>query len=238
MTQKRRGYPRKTPEQAIVDFAAKHGGKYDYSQTVYVTAHHRVTIICPRHGPFGMIANSHLNGQGCPQCAREKVHYWTHAKVVERARERYGDHLKTIPPQEIKNGDSFILYVCERHGRQRAKLSSFMGRKLTSGGCKKCSFAHIRAPSRRLTKDAFILRATSIHGTAYDYSKVEYRHGDIPVEIICRRHGAFFQPPGRHTAGHGCPACGRERSSLAGAARLRDLSRVRSEISHTDQKSV
>ncbi len=48
-----------------------HGEQYDYSSVNYVTAHTKVTIICPEHGPFEQKPSDHLNSRaGCPDCAR------------------------------------------------------------------------------------------------------------------------------------------------------------------------
>ena len=41
-----------------------HGDKYDYSKVDYVNNHTKVCIICPEHGEFWQIPNSHLNGRG------------------------------------------------------------------------------------------------------------------------------------------------------------------------------
>ena len=43
-----------------------HGDKYDYSKVEYVKNHTKVCIICPKHGEFWQVPNSHLNGNGCP----------------------------------------------------------------------------------------------------------------------------------------------------------------------------
>ena len=45
-----------------------HGDKYDYSLVNYVNSHTKVKIICPKHGIFDQIPNSHLVGSGCPEC--------------------------------------------------------------------------------------------------------------------------------------------------------------------------
>ena len=47
-----------------------HGDKYDYSKVEYINNHTKICIICPEHGEFWQIPNSHLNGHGCPICAR------------------------------------------------------------------------------------------------------------------------------------------------------------------------
>lgn len=46
-----------------------------------------------------------------------------------------------------------------------------------------------------------------IHGDFYDYSKMKYIRSKDKVEIICPVHGSFFQPPGDHKRGNGCPDC-------------------------------
>ena len=51
-----------------------HGDKYDYSQVDYVNNKTRVTIICPKHGPFQITPDKHTNrGQGCPVCGDESL---------------------------------------------------------------------------------------------------------------------------------------------------------------------
>lgn len=61
----------------------------------------------------------------------------------------------------------------------------------------------------------FIDRATTIHGTTYDYSEVVYINCSTKVPIKCHTHGTFLQSPEKHLAGRGCPLCGRERSRQA-----------------------
>lgn len=61
--------------------------------------------------------------------------------------------------------------------------------------------------TKRLTTAEFIKRAKSAHGDTYDYSKVVYKNGKAKVEIICAKHGSFFQDPFWHARGKGCPKC-------------------------------
>jgi hypothetical protein len=42
----------------------------------------------------------------------------------------------------------------------------------------------------------------------YDYSKVKFEHVNKHVCIICPEHGEFWQKPGIHLRGYGCPICG------------------------------
>ena len=55
----------------FVDRAIKvHGNVYDYSKVIYVNTKTPVEILCPEHGSFFQKPEKHMNGQGCPLCAR------------------------------------------------------------------------------------------------------------------------------------------------------------------------
>ena len=53
----------------------------------------------------------------------------------------------------------------------------------------------------------FIKNATNVHGTKYDYSKVNYINNHTKAIITCRKHGDFEQTPNSHLNGRGCPKC-------------------------------
>lgn len=63
--------------------------------------------------------------------------------------------------------------------------------------------------SRKLTTREWVERAKTVHGSLYDYSKVVYESIDKKVEIVCKKHGSFFQTPSKHTGKtrRGCPKC-------------------------------
>lgn len=80
---------------------------------------------------------------------------------------------------------------------------------LAGGGCPMCGRKkNIKA--QVMTKDDFINRAKSVHGDKYDYSRVVYINSHKKVEIICTKHGSFFQAPTDHLRGHGCNKCASE----------------------------
>lgn len=59
-----------------------------------------------------------------------------------------------------------------------------------------------------MNTEEFIQKARQIHGNKYDYSKVNYvDRNKTKVEIICPKHGAFWQLPGNHLAGKCCLKC-------------------------------
>jgi hypothetical protein len=64
--------------------------------------------------------------------------------------------------------------------------------------------------SKRLTNEEFIEKARKKHGDKYDYSLVEYENAKTKIEIICEKHGSFYQTPTNHVRGRGCPLCSYE----------------------------
>jgi hypothetical protein len=52
--------------------------------------------------------------------------------------------------------------------------------------------------TRKLTTEAFVQRAMSIHGDRYDYSLVKYKNLKTPVKIKCKAHGVFEMSPVAH----------------------------------------
>ena len=61
---------------------------------------------------------------------------------------------------------------------------------------------------KKMNKEEFIKKAREVHGSKYDYSKVEYSNSKTKVCIICPGHGEFFQSSNAHLQGKGCPKCG------------------------------
>jgi hypothetical protein len=59
-----------------------------------------------------------------------------------------------------------------------------------------------------VTLNDFILRSNEIHNQKYDYSHVQLISTKIKVEILCPKHGLFYQTPSNHMKGQGCPTCG------------------------------
>ena len=58
-----------------------------------------------------------------------------------------------------------------------------------------------------VSKDQFIERTRVVHGDMYDYSRVVMHGMRNKVEIVCLKHGSFWQRPGDHVRGQGCREC-------------------------------
>ena len=68
---KKGSYKKSNTEQFVNKSHQVHGDKYDYSKVNYINNHTKVCIICPKHGEFWQKPIDHLNGHGCPECAKK-----------------------------------------------------------------------------------------------------------------------------------------------------------------------
>lgn len=113
-----------------------HNGKYDYSLVEYFDSQTKIKIICPKHGVFEQIPSNHLQGQGCPQCAIERLSIElrdTLEDFIVKAREAHGDKYD-YSKVEYSGNKTPVEIICPEHG-------SFMQipNSHTRGcGCPKC----------------------------------------------------------------------------------------------------
>lgn len=79
---------------------------------------------------------------------------------------------------------------------------------LQGKGCKACAMKALQDKQRMSIQD-FIEKSQQIHGTKFDYSKVQYTSNGTLVTIICPDHGEFqISPTGHWVSKTGCTKCG------------------------------
>lgn len=125
----------------------------------------------------------------------------TQEEFIRRATEKHGGRYDYSKVQYV-NGTTPVIIICPEHGEFSIKPQ----KHLAGQGCKPCGYIRNRTTIRKTT-EYFIERARKKHGDKYDYSRVVYKGADDPVEIICPRHGSFWQRPASHTYGCGCNKC-------------------------------
>ena len=199
----------RTPTEIFIEKARKiHGDRYDYSITVYHSRHAKVKYICPKHGIIEQEAGSHLSGRGCEKCSYEYRGIKRRiSDFVKRAKEVHGDKYDYSKVNYI-NGHTKVIIICPIHGEfEQEPLAHLQGR-----GCFKCG-RDITGLKKRKNQENFINQAKQIHGDKYLYDRVEYINSTTPVEIICKKHGAFNILPMNLLSGKGCMKCRNEKIS-------------------------
>lgn len=174
-----------------------HSGKYDYSKTVYLGSDKPIEVICPIHGSFSLRATTHLR-QGCPACSGFRL---TTAEFIKRASIVHKG-IYSYDKAIYKTAQDDIEIKCPEHGYFLQNANAH----LQGHGCPNCAQARVHS-KRRSTTETWIKKAKAVHGSRYDYSKVQYVHATSKIEIICKKHGSFFQEPSNHLSGQGCPHC-------------------------------
>ena len=121
---------------------------------------------------------------------------------ITKAKKIHGDKYD-YSKVEYVNTKTKVCIICPEHGEFEQKPCHHL-----SGyeGCKMC-YILSNKKNKLKTLEQFIKDARNIHGDKYDYSKVEYLGKEIKVCIICPEHGEFWQIPGSHLRGRGCPIC-------------------------------
>ena len=181
-----------------------HGNKYDYSLVKYDGCYVPVKIICPKHGIFEQKPIMHYKGYGCKECAKELMHSKFSSNkdtFIEKARKVHGDKYD-YSNVNYYNGKTKVCIICPEHGEFWQTPNSH----LSGHGCKKCSIEEIN-DACRVTYDEFIERSKKVHGTKYDYSKVNFKRVKDKVKVICPVHGEFEQEAYHHMIGCACPNC-------------------------------
>lgn len=197
---------RKNTEVFIKKAKLIHGEKYCYNSVKYNGCDTLVEIICPLHGPFLLTPTNHLRGRGCPSCS--KTHKKTTEEFIQEARKVHGDKYDYSLVDYV-NDRTDVEIICPKHG----VFKQLPTHHLKKSGCRKC-YDELNSRRRTLDQTYFLKKAKEIHGDTFDYSKSIYKRMSSKIEIICRKHGSFWQAPHQHLQGHGCPKCtGQDRTT-------------------------
>lgn len=195
-----------TKKEFIKRSTIKHNNKYDYSLVKYIHTKSKVKIICPIHGVFKQVPNSHLKGIGCKKCGN----------LITRKKLNLGESIFIKKANIIHNNKydySLVNYVnnltkikilCPIHNifNQRPGLH------LLGEGCKKCYIELIK------NKEKFIIQANIIYKNKYNYSLLNYLGSRKKSIIICNIHGNFKTTPDAHLKGSECKLCDKHKRKM------------------------
>lgn len=170
----------------------------------------KIPLECRVHGVFYQKAYTHLAGRGCLLCGQNDSRNnraLTTEEFIEKSRKRFGDRFNYAKTNYRRQNENIVL-TCKSHGDFEIKPWSHFQNKF---GCPRCS---VEIPTE-IKKNKFLAIAKKVHGGLYDYSKVKYTTVSSPVEIVCLKHGPFFQNLYNHSKlGAKCPVCSIEASKL------------------------
>ena len=119
---------------------------------------------------------------------------------------------------EYITSKDLVMIQCPIHGEFKQIASDH----LKGYGCQKCGIISCKE-AKKYSQSDFINFSTLKHGELYDYSNSKYASCTDKIEIICKKHGSFFQIPYSHWNGFGCPSCGYERTGSSLRSNLNEF---------------
>ena len=176
-----------------------HNNEYTYENANYINASTKICITCKKHGDFWMTPSAHLNGQKCPKCQGKGL---TTEDVVALCKEVHGDKYDYSQFKFTKMHEK-VPIICPKHGIFTQTMSKHITKKQ---GCPLCAIEN-RADKRRSKLNELINKIKDKQKDAYDYSKLNYKNLNDKVEIVCPKHGSFYQRLYDHLQGCSCPKC-------------------------------
>lgn len=159
-----------------------------------------VTVKCKKCGHVRHTTGDNIKRFGCKPCKMKPIieaQAHTTEDFIKMARDIHGDKYD-YSKVNYSNGKEKVTIICPEHGEfKQAPIKHVYAQH----GCPKCAGFGV-------TKEEFIKRSKEVHGDFYDYSKVKFINTQIPVTLICPKHGDFLIEPSKHyNAGCGCKQC-------------------------------
>lgn len=116
-----------------------HGDKYDYSLVNYKNNKTKVDIICPVHGKWSQVPNSHLLGKGCITCGFTSTrinqpHTFTKEDFIIKANSVHKNYYNYSKSDYI-NYKTKLIITCPIHG----DFIQTPCHHLRNRGCPNCS---------------------------------------------------------------------------------------------------
>ena len=202
---------RLTTAEFVTKALKKHEGYNSYPLAQYKTGKDQISVTCPVHGNFSILAESHLAGQGCKSCG-----YARNARGMKKTREEFiaeamavhGDFYDySLVPAEMPGNRTKVSITCPIHGPfLQAPMNHKQGK-----GCRKCGREKARK-GRSYSLAQFLDLIKQKGHSDLEFVESSWVNYTTPMSMICPNHGRFEQIPERlFVMGAGCQQCGYQR---------------------------
>lgn len=168
-----------------------------------------IEVTCNIHNETStQLMRSFIDGRNpCKQCIA--VSYstkvkWPKSKWIEDAKKVHNNFYDYSIAGDAKDHSTKIDIICPLHGEFNQTLNVH----LNGHGCYQCGIDS-NTLNRAYTTESFVTSAKEKHNNKYDYTETVYTGIRNKLKIKCPLHGLFEQVAYYHTAGNGCPTCGK-----------------------------
>lgn len=180
---------KKTLSEFVLEARKIHGDKYDYSFVNYVNAHTKIKIKCKICGNiFEQTPLSHLHGNGCPICGRNKANNsitLTKDEFIERAKKVHGDKYDYSKVEYI-NSRTPVKIICPEHG----EFWQTPNAHLVGKGCQICGNGNRSSVFEKEISD--FLKSNDVK---VETTNREILHGD-EIDILLPEYGVGIECDG------------------------------------------
>jgi hypothetical protein len=185
-----------TTHEFIENAKLIHGNKYDYSVVNYINSRTKIQIICSKKHLFTQIPNSHLQGNGCPNCNVSKK---LSIDDVKNLCYKFHGETHTILSNFYKNQKSVIEIKHNICGN----IFNTNYINLYSGcGCPKCF------KSKKLSIDILKERCYNLHKDEYKILDNNYINNHTKIMVKHNKCGhQWLVKPNHFSNGSCCPNC-------------------------------
>lgn len=207
---------RLTKEQFVANFRNKFPNKkFDFTVSTYKSSKIKMVVKCDKGHLFNIRPCDLMNGYGCNVCGGTKK--MTTEDFIKKGTFVHNGYF-SYEHTDFINANSNVIITCPIHGDIKVKANNH----LNGANCKFCSKEHItheitkfqsvNKTTRKLTLEDFKERLYKKWGNKYIVKEGEkYIKNNIPITIICTKHGEFSITPNHILNGRGCPICGRNK---------------------------
>ena len=198
-----------TIQEWIDDCKKIHKDKYKYDENlVFENLSDYIELYCNIHKKYFLIlAGEHRRGKECQLCGIKKgaeSRKLTLEQFIQKSKNIFGNvydytgtvYIKNIEKLKIRCKIHNCIFEIDPHHHISQEI-----------GCPECS-----GKITKHTMETFMKKILIVHGNKYDYSKVNLNENKI--EIICPKHGSFYQQKYNHLNGYNCPYCNSSKLEL------------------------
>lgn len=214
---------REAAEQALIDryqakninearfiekMITRYGDIYGRKLLDYQGRETKVTLVCPKHGPFRITPRTLLTEtsgrtpHGCWKCAGledpdDRPAPMTADGFFQRMHQLYDATELDFTTSVYRGRKNSVTAYCRKHGAITHPASYWLDGK----GCEYCTWKKVYYP---LWKEY----ARQVHGDKYEYVGQAPTTGTELIHYICKEHGLIEQRFDVHVSqGCGCPKC-------------------------------
>lgn len=190
-----------TQEDFLERSKSAHGNKYLYDKVIYKGIDKLVKIKCPKHGYFNQLPRTHIKGNGCVKCGRDKTtdaQRLNTKEFLKRAKELHGKKYDYSATFYGKNNVEKVLIRCPDHG----EFLQSPVHHLQGNGCNKCINKAEGRIAEYLTKKHIVFREHKIKDRRFDFLIPDLR---LIIERDGEQHyidNIFFSKKGRSALNH------------------------------------